>query len=749
MSTRPSESDTAADDGPGFGPKDAIAIIKRRGVLIAVVWTVLALIAVGFAAALPSRYEAAATVQIDPRKRLIVNLEPVQSDLRPDTPTVESEVEVIRSRAIVTRVIDKLGLRTDPEFAGPGPIRRVLIALGISKAPPPPLSVENLSAPIDPDRDEVAAGLEKMLKVSRVRNTLLIEIRVTCGDPAKAARIANALAEAYLQEQLDAKAKATEQATGLIEARLDGLRQKLAHAERQVAMFKADNNIFDAEGQLLSEKKLARLMEQTVLVRSAAAEARAKHEQVQQLLRKGADKGAVADVLASHTVRMLKDQLVKATRREAELATKYGSLHPEMLKIRAEVADIRGQIADETRQIINNLATELKVAEDRERRLQDELARVMEQQNAAKEASVRLRELEREATSSRQVYEAFLARYKQTAETQGLELPDARIIEPAAVPLGPSSPKRKQLMAVGIVGAFVLGLIAAFAVEFFTFGFGKPEQIEQSLGVEHLASLPFLPGARRDADRLRLARMVLAEPTGAYTEAIRSLRHGLDARRRQAGSRIILVVSPQEADGKSMVAANLALHYALAGVRTLLVDGDLRRKTLSATLGVDARAGLFDAIEFGLVPQSVALNDRSTGLALMPAGGQLARLAPPEALASERMVDVLGQLRQAFDVIVMDSPALLPVVDARIAAAHADQVLFVVRWGGLDIADARRAIKALGVNARKIAGGVVNGIDLATADGVYDGEPAAAPITSRRTEPALGTAAKTGGREAA
>jgi len=746
MTLQSPDIDAMPDEGPGFGPREALGVIKRRGVLIAVVWLVLALISVGIAALLPARYEAAATVQIDPRKRLIVNLEPVQSDLRPDTPTVESEVEVIRSRAIVTRVIDKLGLRSDPELAGPGPIRRLLIALGLNPLPAGADGKAIHAPPDDPNRDEVAAALEKMIKVSRIRNTLLIEIRVTCGDPAKAARIANAFAEAYLQDQIDAKARATGQATDLIEAKLDGLRQKLALAERRVAHFKAANSIFDAEGQVLSEKKLARLMEQTVLVRSTAAEARAKYEQVQQLLKKGADKGAVADVLSSHTVRMLKDQLVKVTRREAELATKYGALHPEMIKIRAEVADIRGQIAEETRQIIDNLATELKVAEDRERRLQDELARLMEEQNAAKEASVRLRELEREAASSRQVYEAFLARFKQTAETQGLELPDARIIEPAAVPLGPSAPKRKQLMAVGLVGSFVAALVLAFAVEFFTVGFGRPEQIERTLGVEHLASLPKLPVTHEGPDRMRLARMVVADPTGPFTEAIRALRHGLDARRRSSGPCVLLVASPQSSEGKTIVAANLALHYALLGYRTLLVDGDLRRRTLSSTLGVDERAGLLDAIEFGLIPQSVILTDRSSGLSLMPAGGQLARLAPPEALSSPRTGEVMSQLRQLFDMIIMDSPANLPVVDTRILAEHADQILLVVRWGRFDVAAARRGIKALGSHASRIAGGIVNGIELSEAESEYDVDPRVRPAARSGPHPASSPAPAAGAR---
>lgn len=719
MQAMSTDQDRNEEAGPEFGLADALGLLRRRWRLITAVTVTISVIVAAVAVALPSRYEAFATVQIDPRKKTILQLENVVSDLRGDAATVESEVEVLRSKTLALKVIDALDLRNNPDFKGTGLRNRVLSLVGLGRP-----SDDDAPAATGPDRrgvdpatdpqtDEIVNAFEQRLKASRVRNTLVIEVRFTSGDPVLAAKVVNTLVDVYLKEQLRSKVAATEAAASLLEQKLEGLRQKVAAAEHKVATFKADHNIFDAEGQLLSEKQLARLMEQTVIARNQSADARARYDQLQRMMRKGEASSGVADVLQSPTVRMLKDQLVKATRREAELMTKYGSRHPELIKARAEVADVQAQIAQEVDQIVSNLRNQFEVAEERERALSASLTSLKGKQVIAQEAAVRLRELEREAATSRQIFEAFLTRYKQAAETQDLQVPDARIVEQADVPLTVTSPKRKQIAAFGAVLGLALGVGLAFLLEFASPGIGKPEDAENLLGAPHIASVPLLAAARdRLIDEMQAARLVMANPSSAFTEAIRTARHEIDARRPSRSPRVVLVVSSLPNEGKTLVASNLAHHLALGGTRTLLVDADLRRSQLSQQLGLSGNVGLMDAIARGWPLEKVIVSDRLSGLAVLSAGGNSpAAISPAEALDAPGLGQRIARLKTYFDTIVIDVPPLLPVVDGRILADHADQIVFVTAWRRTPKQLARRSMRLLGVNAAKVAGVVINQVD--------------------------------------
>jgi len=733
------------EGGGGLALSDLVGVVRRRWLLILICSVIAGLLAGIVAYSLPSRYEASATVQIDPRKRTIVNLENVVSDLRADQSTVESEVEILRSKGLILQVIERLGLRTHPDFTQPSLIDRAMAAIGlptgtadpVAQRPAPHLDgiiMPGTNAPAavaTPQRDEIVSAFEKRLKVARVRNTLLIEVRVSSAEPVLAARIANALVETYLKDQLSAKIKATTQATEIIEQKLDGLRQKLFAAEKRVAAFKAEHNIFDAEGQLLSEKQLARLMEQTVIARNATAEARARYEQVQELLRKGKQKSAIADVLQSQTIRLFKDQLVKATRREAELLTRYGPKHPELIKARAEVADVEMQLSVEVNKIIANLETEFRVAEERERTLADSLVGLKEQQIVSKEASVRLRELEREVATSRQVFETFLQRYKQTAESQDLQVADARIVQQADVPLVVASPKRKQITAIGLLAGLIAGFGLAALVEFAHPGLRRPEDIEEALGIPHLASVPRL---KRRSDGFQdpdsALHATVAVPAGVFANAVNMARQAIDQRRQDYAPRIVLVTSALPNEGKTLLAANLAYQLASSGQRTLVIDADVRRSSMSQQLGLDRAPGLLDAIMQGRPFEEFLLRDTTTDLVVLSAGGggqMTLPLSPTQALDAPGFGQRLARLKSHFDTIIVDAAPLLPVADARILAAHADQIVLVTTWNSTPRQMLRQAIRLLGANAGKIVGAVINQVDAVVhANGM--GRPMTEPV---------------------
>lgn len=719
--------DSGEVEGGGFPIGRLISAVRRRWRLVAVFAVVVTVASALFSLTLPNLYEARAVVQIDPREKTISNLKDVISDLNGDAASIESEVEIISSRAIALKVIDILNLRTDPELTRPTGIAAMLDAIGISMTPNPDAYGGDGSGGDAgrryglvpgpepggsmPRKDEIAVAFAERLKAQRVRSTLLISISFRATDSVKAAKIVNTIAEVYLAQQLEAKRQLTGYATEALERKLTEMRKVVMAADRQVEDFKAKHKIFAAEGQILSEKQMARLMEQTIIARNETATARAKWEQAKRLKGEGADRETISEVLDSHTVRLLREKLAEATRRRAELATKYGSRHPDIIKVNAEVGDVRRQLDAEVDRLIERLENEYDEARGREAELTNDLAARQDSETDVKSHGVQLKELEREAETSRQIFEALLQRFKQTAETQDLQLPDARIVEAADVPLQPSSPKRRQIVLIGFVAGVALGLLLVLVQEFATPGIGRPADVEAVLELPHLASLPML-SEESAAEPLHRTRLTIAEPGHAFVDAIRHARRELDLDGDVAPGRVVVVCAALPGEGTSLISSNLAHHYALTGQRVLLVDADLRRAKLSGQLAAQRAGGLATVLAGRQSPESAILHDRSTNLCFLPAKPSgPATSFNPEVLAAPVFGETLDRLRGYFDVIVVDTPPILPVIDTQFIADHADQIVFVMTWRKTPRALAKKAVQALGDNRDRIVGAIVNQVD--------------------------------------
>lgn len=710
--------DEETEGGSPLSLADVLAALRRRMWAIAAFVVLVTGGAILYSLTLPNRYEAMATVQIDQRNKKITNIEGVISDLKADAATVDSEVEVIRSSAVSLKVIELLNLREDAEMTGtaPGYFGRLLGRQAI------PYREE---APPAGGYDPVLAEFDSRFSAARVRNTLVMEIRFRSADPVKAARVVNTIAEVYVANQIEAKRKASEEATGLLDDRLRTLREKVATAEREVEAFKSANNFFDADGQSLIDRQIAREMETIVRAKSEAAEAKARYEQARRFMLDGGESSSIAEVLRSNLIATLRDDLTKALRREAELATKYGPRHPEMQKVAADVAKAQQELNAEAQKIIRNLRGEQDIAAERVRTLERNLDALKAQITATKDLQWRLRELEREAAASRQLYETMLTRNKQTAETLGMHVADSRVVEVASAPAFPVGPKRKQIAILAFLGSLVGSMGLVLLLELMAPGLSRPEDVERAIAAPVLTMVPFL---RRDADGLgddlRALRAMIAMPRGSLAEAIRSLRHEVDRRAPRDRARVISLSSSLPDEGTTIVAANLALHYAILGCRTLLIDADLRRAELTGRLGVTGRPGLLDILEHRARPDDAILRDSRTGLAVLPAssGGEPS-VSAAEILSSPQLGALFDRFRSEFDVIIIDAPPLLPVVDARLLADEADQIVLVVTSRKTPKPLVRRAVQLLGVNRAKLAGVVMNKVEQAVESRNYDAAP--------------------------
>lgn len=432
---------------------------SRKGLIIAaaLAGAVLAALASLF---IPPKYVSTAQLFIDPRDLRVLQNEvspnAVGSDPTSLTAYLESQARIIASDSIKARVVKSEGLDKDPEFGGEA-AKSGLVRL---------LSGSNSTSSRDGLLYALAA-LDKNVTVRRGERTFVIDISVTSRDPDKAARIANALATAYLDDQASVRAEAAQRATGALTGRLEELRNRLRIAEEKAEKYKEANGLVGAGGKSIGEEQLALNNAQLVALRTRVSEAKAKYDQTLATRASSIEAGAIPEAVASNTMTALRSQLGAALSKEADLLASLGSRHPALAAAQAQVRDARRQINEELARIARAAKIEYDRAVDAERQIARRVEELTKQQYSAGRASVQLRELEREIESSRAVYDAFLRRARETGEQSGIDTTNARVIGMAMPALEKSGVSRRTVVMLGGIAGGGLGAIAALGLALF------------------------------------------------------------------------------------------------------------------------------------------------------------------------------------------------------------------------------------------------------------------------------------------
>ena len=671
----------------------------------------------------PPVYTGTSRVMVDTRQNNTLsqtNTQQVLSGLSTDQPTILDQVQILTSRQLAGRVVDKLHLDLDPEYAGHFAKTTLLGYLNPLHYLRP--SVDDQLGPDERRqllRDRTIDSFERRLTVSQVQLSTAIGIEFDSHDPAKAARVANAIADAYVEDQLNAKLEATQRATQWISSRLGKLAQDARLAEAALEKYKADHHITDVvqtSGNSMSvlDQQVAAATSQLMQAQVDRAQAEATLSRVRSLVNSG-HAADVSQVVSSPLIAQLRQQQATLVQKQAEMASRYGPNHPKMLDLIAEQRDLQNKIEEEIQHVVGTAANDVAVASARASALETSLKELEGQSGVQGQARVEERELEANASSTRALYDSFVARIKQTEQEQTLQIPDARVISRAAIPTSQSYPPLTIVFLGAIPVSLVFGFLVVMALERLDHGFRTATRVEEVLGLPVLATLPDMSGGNaiagtRDRNKIVAADEVVDRPTGTYSEAVRGLQMGLRLSNVDRNPRIIVVTSAVPAEGKTTTALSLARHAALSGKRAILVDGDLRRPSIRKM--TDLPQSQFDLIDLlqGLCSIDHALiRDPRSPLELLPASRGVRNA--PDLLESHAMRNLLTQLAQNYEVVVVDSAPMLPVNDTKILTQLADSILFVVRWEKTPRGAAYDAIKALKASHAPIAGAVLSMTD--------------------------------------
>jgi succinoglycan biosynthesis transport protein ExoP len=717
---------------PTVDLRELVRILRRRWKLVAAVPAALLAIALLYVVFATTLYTATSTVLVDPRRSAAIesNQAAMQmSNFGTDDATIESETLLIQSIAILQRVVDKLKLTEDPEFAPkPGlldPVRRLF-----SSSHP-----DAGASPADAARARSVDILQRRMKVTRQGTTFLVDINVSSESPRKAAVIANALAESYFEEQVRAKNESTRIASSWLNGQIDALKSRVVAAERAVEDFRSANNLTVSQGVTVNDQQITDLNNQLIAARVQTAETRAKFDQAQQLNKSGGDAGGFNAAISSDIVSKLRAQYADIAKNEADLSSKYGPRHPQVANVHAQLRDTQRLINEEIQRILQSTRHDYEVARSREASLQQSFNQLQGVSTSSGQAQVRLRELQREAEANRTLYESYLARYKETTAQESLEMPDSHVVTKATVPIGPSWPKTWIVLGLALMLGLGAGSVLAFLIDYLDQRVKTLEQAERISGLPALAAVP-LVGARelaRLAKRGRgelgrydpetttllppmlqppLMRYALDAPGTFFAEAIRAIRLALQRTLRVQPIKIVLVTSALENEGKTTLAANLAQSIATLGIKTLLIDADLRNPQLTRALCPHASAGLLDLAMNRVPPERAILVDRSTGLSILPSTSVEQADLITELMFSERIVEVLDLLRHRYELIVIDSPPLVPLVDGRALAELADRIVLAVAWDQTPGEVLAHTVELLGPVHDRILGTALTRVDL-------------------------------------
>lgn len=658
-------------------------------------------------------YRAESMIQITPQGQDGINLESLMMGGVNDSLTIKSEIDILKSRKIVKRVIDKLNLDKNIKSHEDKYTSRLTNPEDI-------VAYENL-----------IAGVLSNTKIVSNPSSYTVKVQYYHENPVFAAEVANALVDEYLGEQLEVKFDSVRRVNEWLNVRVKSLKNQLKESERSVQVFKEKNDIVESLRGSVDEQKMTDLNTQLIIASSERAQAKAKLENVLKLNKKqksdssnnikdgNISESLVGDssfeVLSSPIIQRLKQEETEVMRKKADLGNRYGPKHPDMININAELQDIRNKLESEVRNITNSLRSDVAIAKAKENNLKQQINKLKGKLNINNKIHIQLAELEREAEANRVLYESFLSRFKELSESQDYAQPVARIISEAEAPIYPAYPRRKLIIFVAIIFGGMLGCGVVLSLQYFDFGIKNVHDLEK---VTTLPIIGVLPKISYDG---KLSDYCIEKQKSRYAESLRSILTFLHTYRkdRACEPKTILITSSMTQEGKTLTSVSLARLKALSGKKVLLIDADMRLSYVADLFDKKVKYGLQDYLVGKIDADKIIYKDEKTGLDFI--ASHESTINSQELLSSNRMLKLLSKVYDEYDLIVIDSPPVVAISDALRLSHIVDVTLCLVRAGETKKRLFNMALKQFELNNIIPTGVIMTFADLSKGSGYYYG----------------------------
>lgn len=682
---------------------DVLSIVWRRKFLIGAIVIVALALGVLWARSATPRYTASATLKLDVYQPGIADIESVVSGITGDTREVRSQLQILRSRLLLGRVVDALGLTNDAEFnprlrprsTGPNyfSLSYWLVQAGIFRAPKT-TSVTEISQ--EEIRDRAIDALIARTTVIPVHFSFVFSVSVQTESPEKSAEIANVIAEQYILNQIEVKYNATEQAASWLSNRVSELKESLEESEEAIAAHRAANELTTDEAVDQLAQRLISLRSTLAEVAQSRIDAGARLAELTALSEAG-ELSKIAELTGSIRLENLANTIQQDGGPDAEVN------NAAVTRFNAEL-----------QAVLNRLQREVSSSEQNVSKLQASVAELESRQSDQSSNMVVLRQMEREAQAASLIYETFLSRLKETTVQQGVHKADAIVISQARVPKSRSFPRYRMVLGAALfIGLFIAGAIVVL-LETLDQTFSTPEELERFTGLPLLGLIPNAPVTARS----NILKYAISRPTSPFVEAIRNLRTSVQLSGVDGDVQVVAVASSTEGEGKTSLCLSLGHSSATQANRKVLVlDCDLRRRRMTAALGGRGMPGIIayfsgtktideiihrvDSAEFDVI-----FADKSPKITA-------------DIFASQKFADLIAECRDRYDFIIIDTPPVLALTDVRVISGHTDMLLFAVGYKRTKRRLVRAGLAALSMTKPKRIAVVFNRMNIGKSIGYY------------------------------
>ena len=729
-----------------FSVLELTRLLWQRKVAIAAAGLICACAAVMVGKSLTPRYSATAQLYVDPRELQLVEREltPRAQDTSGLAMVVESQARLITSNNVLLQVIQDTKLDKDPEFGGDAKslMSSLLGLFGFDARTAEDTKLAQMAA---------LEALGRHINVKKTDRTFIVDIDVWSIEPAKAAMLANAISEAYLAESKKSQATAARRATTDLSSRLKELQERLRNAENTLAVYKAQNNFVGTQDTLISDQQLSASNQRLAAARALTLDAQAKYDQIEASRRASTDAGAIPEALQSPTIANLRAQYAEARKRYAELTSELGPRHPALRQVEKQVDDLRRTVNEEVERFAQSAKNDLTRARDYEASLNKALEGQKRQSVQLSQASVRLRELERDVEASRDIYQSFLKRSRETEEQETLNTSSARIIGEATVPRLRIFPPAMKLLAM--LG-FMLGALAASGWIVAADRLSAPDAAEpdaaqprprasvspdMKISIEpasppvprpsqpHLAPIekPMIArlqesdvvrtlsgiltiGGIPDATRMGWPTLRAGFPLTTFLNAMREMRAIVTRRSPANAMPVMAAIGAGDGADRSIAALNIALAAARDGARVLMIDADHATHALSNRVNGHGKSEPSRLGWLSIGSKTSRAIKTANGISILPVikGSD----AKNSGKAGDAIRKAIAQARSAggYDLVILDGPAMPWSATDRKLLDSADGLVAILPVN-LDINDAMEdIIAALGGTEHKLIGVLIS-----------------------------------------
>jgi len=690
---------------------DYVRVLYKRRWTVMTVFIVVVLSVTVYTFTATPIYEARVQILIEKENANVVSFKEAFEQNQITDDYYQTQYKILQSRALARRTINTLKLWDHPQFNpkpnGSWTLRRIVTT---------PLTTAigwlRQEKPVDPplvDETKVESRtIDRFLNnltVSPIRNSRLVDVKFQSPDAALSANIANTLARAYIEQNLEFKFLSSKEASDWLAAQLGEQRKQVEKSEQALQRYREQTDAVAMEDkQNIVVQKLADLNAAVTRAKTERIQKEAAYVQIRALQNDREALDTFPAILSNGFIQQQKAELADLQRQQAQLSERLGPNHPDMKKLGLAIETAEAKIRGEIAKVVQAMHNDYKQSVAQEQSLTNALEQQKRDALALNRKGIEYGVLARDAASNRQIFESLLQRTKETGISGELKTSNIRVVDPAETPRRPASPSVRNNLLLGLFGGVTFAVGLAFFFEYLDSRIKSPDEVKRYLGLPFLGMVPALFGKVTENPLLNNG----VSPN--FAESFRNVRTNVLFSSAAEGSRSLVITSTGPGEGKSVIAANLSIALAQSGQRVLLVDADMRKPRVHAIFGTLQQPGLSNVLVGNAKASEAVQTSAVSGLWLLPSGPHPPN--PAELLGSKRFKDFMASLSQHFDWVVVDTPPVMAVTDSALVAHLSTGVLFVVGAEMTSRYAGQRALEQLERAQAKFIGAVLNRVDL-------------------------------------